>query len=48
MTEEGERYSTYAVVSLWKMAVFFVMFIVLATTSGYVEEPNTLFSSFSE
>lgn len=48
MTEEGERYSTYAVVSLWKMAVFLVMFIVMATTSGYVEDASVLFSNFSK
>ena len=32
MTEEGSRFTTYMFISLWKIALFFCLFILLSTT----------------
>ena len=32
MTEEGSRFTTYMFISLWKIALFFCLFLLLSTT----------------
>ena len=38
MTEEGSRFTTYMFISIWKIALFFCLFLLLSTTivSQYV------------
>ena len=40
MTEEGSRFTTYMFISLWKIALFFCLFLLLSTT--VVSELNVL------
>ena len=32
MIEEGSRYTTYLLISIWKIALFFGLFLLLSTT----------------
>jgi len=48
MTEEGERYATYAIVAIWKVAIFFILLVSLTPSSGHVTEARQLFEQFGE
>ena len=46
MVEEDERYSTYVLVSFWKMSVFFSLFIGFNVFTKTVSEASMLFDYF--